>query len=95
MFKIITLSLPLLIIVGCHNLPKTDVAIKYYDTETKEVKMVAKYQRGPVPRLFYENTCIDGDAIQLMRKHSDNSVEDLYNLGSNCVEINLSENGVK
>ncbi len=63
--------------------------------ETKEVKMVAKYQSGPIPRLFYENTCIDGDAVRLMRKHSNKSVEDLYNLGSNCVEISLSENGIK
>lgn len=95
MFKIISLTLPLLILVSCHQLPKTDTAIKYYDTETKEVKMVAKYQSGPIPRLFYENTCIDGDAVRLMRKHSNKSVEDLYNLGSNCVEISLSENGIK
>ena len=32
MFKIISLTLPLLILVGCHQLPKTDTAIKYYDT---------------------------------------------------------------
>lgn len=95
MFKIISLSLPLLILVGCHQLPKTDTAIKYYDIENKEVRMVTKYQNGPIPRLFYENTCIDGDAVRLTRKHSNKSIEDLHNLGTNCIEITLSENGIK
>lgn len=95
MLKRILFIFTILILVGCHKLQYTDSAIKYYDTESKEVKMITKYQNGPIPRLYYEYICIDGDAIRLTRKHSDKSVENLYNLGSNCVEINLIENGIR
>ena len=95
MLKTISLSILLLFLVGCNPLPKSDSAIKYYDSSAKEVRPVAKFQKGSAPRVYNENTCIDGDAVRLIRTHRNKSIEDLYNLGTNCIEISLSGNGIE
>lgn len=92
MLKTALLSISLLmLLVGCREPPNSNSAIKYYDKDNKQVKMSAKYERGPIPRQYVENMCVDGDAISVLRSHRNKSVEDLKNIGSNCVEINLAE----